>query len=160
LRVAVDRGRQKSGIVVTASLPADIATRKGAITMKVTDLRALNAACIAVRDVAKGSRRGTGFEADLQAVQNALTDEELARVAPGSARNVPLADAPAMMAAVDAVEPRTAAALDAASRSLAELSQVSADRSRLPARIVVRISNDDGIVLLESEVKVVPGGGS
>jgi hypothetical protein len=37
---------------------------------------------------------------------------------------------------------------------------VSADRSRLPARIVVRISNDDGIVLLESEVKVVPGGGS
>jgi hypothetical protein len=65
-----------------------------------------------------------------------------------------------MMAAVDAVEPRTAAALDAASRSLAELSQVSADRSRLPARIVVRISNDDGIVLLESEVKVVPGGGS
>ena len=160
LRVAVDRGRQKSGIVVTASLPADIATRKGAVTMKVTDLRALNAACIAVRDVAKGARRGTGFDTDLQAVQNALTDEELGRVAPGSARNVALADAPAMMAAVDAVEPRTAAALDAASRSLAELSQVSADKSRLPARIVVRISNDDGIVLLESEVKVVPGGGS
>ena len=160
LRVVIDRGRQKSGIVVTASLPADIATRKGAITMKVTDLRALNAACIAVRDVAKGARRGTGFDADLQAVQNALTDEELGRVAPGSARNVPLADSPAMMAAVDAVEPRTAAALDAASRSLAELSQVSADKSRLPARIVVRISNDDGIVLLESEVKVVSGGGS
>ena len=81
-------------------------------------------------------------------------------MAPGSDRTATLTDAAAMIAAVDAVQPRTAAALDAASHSQLELSQVSADKPKLPARIVVRIFGDDGIVLLESEVKVVPGGGS
>jgi hypothetical protein len=37
---------------------------------------------------------------------------------------------------------------------------VNAEKPKLPARIVVRIANDDGIVLLESEVKVIAGGGS
>ena len=160
LRVRVNRAVQTSGIAVTASLPADVPVRRGAIATNLGALRTLTSSCIAVRDGAKGSRRGTSFDADLQAVQNALTDEEFARIAPGAARTAPLADAAAMTAAADAVQARTAAAVDAASRALAELSQVNAEKPKLPARIVVRIANDDGIVLLESEVKVMAGGGS
>lgn len=160
LRVLVNRAVQTSGIAVTASLPADVTVRRGAIATNLGALRTLTSSCIAVRDGAKGSRRGTSFDADLQAVQNALTDEELARIAPGAARTSPLADAAAMTAAADAVQARTAAAVDAASRGLAELSQVNAEKPKLPVRIVVRIVNDDGIVLLESEVKVIAGGGS
>jgi hypothetical protein len=160
LRVLVDRGIQKSGIAITASLPADVTVRRGAIATNLGALRTLASSCIAVRDGAKGSRRGTSFDADLQAVQNALTDEEFARIAPGAGRTAPLTDAAAMTAAADAVQARTAAAVDAASRGLAELSQVNAEKPKLPARIVVRIANDDGIVLLESEVKVIAGGGS
>ncbi len=160
LRVLVNRAVQTSGIAVTASLPADVTVRRGAIATNLGALRTLTSSCIAVRDGAKGSRRGTSFDADLQAVQNALTDEELARIAPGAVRTSPLADAAAMTAAADAVQARTAAAVDAASRGLAELSQVNAEKPKLPVRIVVRIVNDDGIVLLESEVKVIAGGGS
>jgi hypothetical protein len=137
-----------------------VAVLPGGGTTNLGALRTLASSCISVRDGAKGSRRGTSFDADLQAVQNALTDEEFARIAPGSARTAPLAEAAAMTAAADAVQARTAAAVDSASRALAELSQVNAEKPKLPARIVVRIANDDGIVLLESEVKVIAGGGS
>jgi hypothetical protein len=59
LRVVVDRGIQKSGIIVTASLPGDVSARRAVITNKITELRLLKSACIAVRDVGKGARRGT-----------------------------------------------------------------------------------------------------
>ena len=160
LRVVVDRGVQKSGLVLTAALQADVPARRTAISANVTSLNALKVSCSAVKDAAQSGHRGLGFETDLQAVRGALTDEELARVAPGASRADAL-DGPArMIAAADAVQSRVGADLLSASRSLNDLNEVSGNRPRLPVRVIVRIFNDDGIVLVESEVKAGSGGGS
>ena len=160
LRVVVDRSVQKSGLLLTAALQADVPARRAAISANVTSLNALKVSCSAVKDAAQNGRRGLGFDADLQAVRGALTDDELARVAPGASRADAL-DGPArMVAAADAVQSRVAADLLSASRSLNDLNEVSGNRPRLPVRVIMRIFNDDGIVLVESEVKAGSGGGS
>jgi hypothetical protein len=160
LRVIVDRSVQKSGLLLTAALQADVPARRAAISANVTSLNALKVSCSAVKDAAQSGRRGLGFDADLQAVRGALTEDELARVAPGTSRADAL-DGPArMVAAAEAVQSRVAADLLSASRSLNDLNEVSGNRPKPPVHVIVRIFNDDGIVLVESEVKASSGGGS
>jgi hypothetical protein len=113
-----------------------------------------------VKDAAQSGRRGAGFDTDLQAVRGALTDEELARVAPGASRGDALDEPATMIAAADAIQSRVAADLQSASRSLNDLNEVSGNKPKLPSRVTVRIFNDDGIVLVESEVRASLGGGT
>ena len=160
LRVVVDRGVQKSALLLSVALPADVPARRTALSADVTSLNALKGSCNAVKDAAQSGRRGAGFDTDLQAVRGALTDEELARVAPGAGRGDALDEPATMIAAADAVQSRVAADLQSASRLLNDLNEVSGNKPKLPSRVTVRIFNDDGIVLVESEVKASLGGGS
>jgi len=160
LRVVVDRGVQKSALLLSVALPADVPARRAALSANVTSLNALKGSCNAVKDAAQSGRRGAGFDTDLQAVRGALTDEELARVAPGASRGDALDEPAIMIAAADAIQSRVAADLQSASRALNDLNEVSGNKPKLPSRVTVRIFNDDGIVLVESEVKASLGGGS
>ena len=158
LRVIVNRGVQKSGIVVSAA-KQDIPTRKSAIAANIQSLSAIGSACKALRSVAEGGARNSGFDIDVDTLRSALTDQELAGISPGVARSESLKDAATIAAAVDIVEPRVNADIDQASRSMKELTALSSGQGRLPARVTVRIFNDHGILLMESSVKLGSGGG-
>jgi len=158
LRVIVNRGVQKSGIVVSAAKQADIPSRRTAIAMNILSLSAIRSACTALRGVAEGGEPNSGSYVDT--LRSALTDQELAGISPGVARSESLKDAATIAAAVDIVEPRVNADFDQASRSMKELTALSGGQGKLPARVTVRIFNDDGILLMESSVKPGSGGGS
>ena len=158
LRVIVNRSVQKSGIVVSAAKQADIPSRRTAIAMNILSLSAIRSACTQLRGVAEGGERISG--SDVDTLRAALTDQELAGISPGVARSESLKDAATIAAAVDIVEPRVNADFDQASRSMKELTALSGRPAQLPARVTVRIFNDDGILLMESSVKPGSGGGS
>ena len=159
LRVIVSRGVQKSGIVVSAA-KQDIPNRKESIATNILSLSAISSACKALRSVAEGDERSSGFDIDVDTLRSALTDQELTGISPGVARSESLKDAATIAAAVDIVEPRVNADLDQARRSMMELTALSSGQGKLPARVTVRIFNDDGILLMESSVKLGSGGGS
>ena len=159
LRVIVNRGVQKSGIVVSAAKQAGIPSRRAAIAMNLQSLSAICSACKALRSVAEGGERDSGFDSYVDTLRSALTDQELTGIAPGVARSESLKDAATIAAAVDIVEPRAKADLNEASRSLEELNRLSGRQAQLPARVTVRIFNDHGILLMESSVKLGSGGG-
>jgi hypothetical protein len=159
LRVIVSRGVQKSGIVVSAA-KQDIPSRKESIKANIVSLSAIRSACTALRSVAERGERNSGFDIDVDTLRSALTDQELASISPGVARSESLKDAATIAAAVDIVEPRVNADFDQACRSMVELTALSSGQGKLPARVTVRIFNDDGILLMESSVKLGSGGGS
>ena len=159
LRVIVSRGVQKSGIVVSAA-KQDISNRKDSIKANIVSLSAIRSACTALRSVAERGERNSGFDIDVDTLRSALTDQELTGISPGVARSQSLKDAATIAAAVDIVEPRVNADFDQACRSMVELTALSSGQGKLPARVTVRIFNDDGILLMESSVKLGSGGGS
>jgi len=153
LTISVNRALQKSAIIFTATTPSSsvISMQRTALANQQIELSAIKKSCTAVLAVSKGAARSVDFDADLQAVQNALLPEEQAKFLGAGGKSSLISDKSIMRAMAESITPRIGSELIRISKQLVDANAASKGKgSAIQWRI--RASNEDGIVLLESAI--------
>ena len=120
-------------------------------TAQQTELNAIQRSCNAVLVVSTGAARSVDFDADLQAVQNALLPEEQAKFLGDGAKSSLISDNKIIRPMAESVMLRVDSELIRVSKLLIEANAASKGKvSAVQWRI--RVSNEDGIVLLDSAI--------
>jgi hypothetical protein len=104
-----------------------------------------------VRAFANGGLRPRDFDQDLQAVQNALLPEEQANFLGNNGQPLLITNNAVMRQMVDTVLPRIESDLDRVSKLLNETKAAGQGKPSTP-QWRIRISNEDGVVLLDSAI--------
>ncbi len=153
LTVSVNRALQKSATILNATTPSAsvISMQRTALTKQQIELSAIKKSCTAVLAVSKGTARSVDFDTDLQAVQNALLPEEQAKFLGAGGKSSLISDKSIMRAMAESITPRIDSELIRISKQLVDANAASKGKgSAIQWRI--RVSNEDGIVLLESAI--------
>ena len=101
--------------------------------------------------VAKGGTQSGDFGTDLQTVQNALLPEEQKKFLGDGATSSLTSDRSIMRAMVESITPRIDSELNLVSKKLTEANAASKAKGN-PGQWRMRVSNEDGIVLLDSAI--------
>jgi hypothetical protein len=153
LTISANRAVEKSAMILNAVIPdiSVIALQRTALVAQQTELNAIQRSCNAVLVVSTGAARSVDFDADLQAVQNALLPEEQTKFLGGGAKSSLISDNKIIRAMAESIMPRIDSELDRVSKLLIEATAASKGKgSAVQWRI--RVSNEDGIVLLDSAI--------
>jgi hypothetical protein len=153
LTISVNRALQKSATVLNATTPSAsvISMQRTALANQQTELSAIKKSCNAVLAVANGAKPLIDFETDLQAVQNALLPEEQTKFLVDGSKSSLISDNKVIRAMVESIMPRIDSELNRVSKLLIEATAASKGKgSAVQWRI--RVSNEDGIVLLDSAI--------
>ena len=153
LTVSVSRAVQKSATVFSATTPspAVIGLQITALSKQQAELSALKKSCNVVLAVAKGGTQSGDFGTDLQAVQNALLLEEQKKFLGDGATSSLTSDRSIMRAMVESITTRLDSELNLVSKKLTEANAASKAKGST-AQWRMRVSNEDGIVLLDSAI--------
>ncbi len=153
LTLSVNRAVQKSATVFSAMAPSAsvVGLHITALSKQQAELSALKKSCNVVLAVAKGGTQSGGFEADLQAVQNALLPEEQKKFLVAGGKSSLISDSKTMRDMVESITPRLDSELNSVSKKLTEANAASKAKAS-PAQWRIRVSNEDGIVLLDSAI--------
>jgi hypothetical protein len=153
LTISVNRALQKSATVLNATTPSasDISMQRAALANQQIELSAIKTSCNAVLEVSNGAVRSVDFDTDLQAVQNALLPEEQAKFLGAGGKSSLISDKSIMRAMAESITPRIDSELIRISKQLVDANAASKGKgSAVQWRI--RVSNEDGIVLLDSAI--------
>jgi hypothetical protein len=153
LTISANRAVQKSATILNAVIPdvSAVALQRTALVTQQTELNAIKKSCNAVLAVSKGTARSVDFDTDLQAVQNALLPEEQTKFLGGGAKSSLISDNKIIRAMAESIMPRIDSELIRVSKLLIEATAASKGKgSAVQWRI--RVSNEDGIVLLDSAI--------
>jgi len=128
--------------------------RRARVVGELTEARALKSACDTVKAVASGAKPPPEYATMLSRVHRATipAEREVLGIPDDS---VTVTDRGLLQKMVEAVEPRTKERIDALSAELKSL-QPSA-KGAAPSKWRVRITDEDGILLLDSEIAVPKG---
>ena len=153
LTISANRAVQKSATILNAVIPdiSVIALQRTALVAQQTELNAIQRSCNAVLVVSTGAARSVDFDADLQAVQNALLPEEQTKFLGGGAKSSLISDNKIIRAMAESIMPRIDSELDRVSKLLIEATAASKGKGSV-AQWRIRVSNEDGIVLLDSAI--------
>jgi hypothetical protein len=153
LTLSVNRAIQKSSTSLRAEALSGSAPgiQRATLATEMQQLAARKRSCGVVRAVVNGSLRPKDFDQDLQAVQNALLPEEQARFLGNGGQSLLITDITIMGQMVDAVLPRIESDLDRVSKLLNETKAAGQGKPSTP-QWRIRVSNEDGVVLLDSAI--------
>ena len=153
LTISANRAVEKSAMILNAVIPdiSVIALQRTALVAQQTELNAIQRSCNAVLVVSTGAARSVDFDADLQAVQNALLPEEQTKFLGGGAKSSLISDNKIIRAMAESIMPRIDSELDRVSKLLIEATAASKGKGSV-AQWRIRVSNEDGIVLLDSAI--------
>ena len=153
LTISVSRAVQKSATVFSATTPSSsvVGLQITALSKQQAELSALKKSCNVVLAVAKGGTQSGDFGTDLQAVQNALLPEEQKKFLGDGATSSLTSDRSIMRAMVESITPRIDSELNLVSKKLTEANAASKAKGS-PGQWRMRVSNEDGIVLLDSAI--------
>jgi hypothetical protein len=153
LTISVNRALQKSATILNATTPSAsvISMQRTALAKQQTELSAIKKSCNAVLAVSKGAARSVDFDTDLQAIQNALLPEEQTKFLGDSAKSSLISDDKVIRAMAESVMPRIDSELTRVSKQLIEANAASKGKGSA-TQWRIRVSNEDGIVLLESAI--------
>jgi hypothetical protein len=153
LTISVSRAVQKSATVFSATTPspAVIGLQITALSKQQAELGALKKSCNVVLAVSNGATPSGDFQTDLQAVQNALLPEEQKRFLGNGATSSLISEKSTMRAMVESITPRIDSELNLVSKKLTEANAASKAKGST-AQWRMRVSNEDGIVLLDSAI--------
>ena len=153
LTISANRAVEKSAMILNAVIPdiSVIALQRTALVAQQTELNAIQRSCNAVLVVSTGAARSVDFDADLQAVQNALLPEEQTKFLGGGAKSSLISDNKIIRAMAESIMPRIDSELDRVSKLLIEATAASKGKGSA-AQWRIRVSNEDGIVLLDSAI--------
>ncbi|RLS52737.1 MAG: hypothetical protein DWH92_01415 [Planctomycetota bacterium] len=153
LTISVSRAVQKSATVFSATTPSSsvVGLQVTALSKQQAELSALKKSCNVVLAVAKGGIQSGDFGTDLQTVQNALLPEEQKKFLGDGATSSLTSDRSIMRAMVESITPRIDSELNLVSKKLTEANAASKAKGN-PGQWRMRVSNEDGIVLLESAI--------
>jgi hypothetical protein len=153
LTVSVSRAVQKSATVFSATTPSSsvVGLQITALSKQQAELSALKKSCNVVLAVAKGGTQSGDFGTDLQTVQNALLPEEQKKFLGDGATSSLTSDKSTMRAMVESITPRIDSELNLVSKKLTEANAASKAKGN-PGQWRMRVSNEDGIVLLDSAI--------
>ncbi len=153
LTISVNRALQKSATILNATTPSAsvISMQRTALANQQTELSAIKKSCNAVLAVANGAKPLLDFETDLQAVQNALLPEEQTKFLGDGATSSLISKTSTMREMVESITLRIDSELDRVSKQLTEANAASKAKGS-PGQWRMRVSNEDGIVLLDSAI--------
>jgi len=153
LTISVSRAVQKSATVFSVTTPSSsgVGLQITALSKQQAELSALKQSCNVVLAVAKGGTQSGDFGTDLQAVQNALLPEEQKKFLGDGATSSLTSDRSIMRAMVESITPRIDSQLNLVSKKLTEANAASKAKGS-PGQWRMRVSNEDGIVLLDSAI--------
>ena len=153
LTLSVNRAVQKSSTSLRAEALSGSAPgiQRTTLATEVQQLAARKRSCGVVRAVANGGLRPKDFDQDLQAVQNALLPEEQAKFLGNNGQSLLITDIAVMRQMVDTVLPRIESDLDRVSKLLNETKAAGQGKPSTP-QWRIRVSNEDGVVLLDSAI--------
>ena len=153
LTVSVSRAVQKSATVFSATTPSSsvVGLQITALSKQQAELGALKKSCNVVLAVSNGATPSGDFQTDLQAVQNALLPEEQKRFLGNGATSSLISEKSTMRAMVESITPRIDSELNLVSKKLTEANAASKAKGST-AQWRMRVSNEDGIVLLDSAI--------
>jgi hypothetical protein len=153
LTISVNRALQKSATILNATTPSAsvISMQRTVLAKQQTELSAIKKSCNAVLAVSKGAARSVDFDTDLQAIQNALLPEEQTKFLGDSAKSSLISDDKVIRAMAESVMPRIDSELTRVSKQLIEANAASKGKGSA-TQWRIRVSNEDGIVLLESAI--------
>jgi hypothetical protein len=144
---------QKSATTFSAVTPSAsvVGLRITALSKQQTELSALKKSCNVVFAVSKGATPSGDFGTDLQAVQNALLPEEQKKFLSSGGKSSLISDNKIMHDMVESIMPRVDKELNLVSKQLTDANAASKAKGS-PAQWRIRVSNEDGIVLLDSAI--------
>ena len=153
LTISVNRALQKSATFLNATTPSasDISMQRTALVSQHTELSAIKTSCDAVLEVLNGAPRLVDFDTHLQAVQNALLPKEQTRFLGDGAKSSLISDNKVIRAMVESIMPRINSELTRVSKLLVEANAASKGKGSA-VQWQIRVSNEDGIVLLDSAI--------
>jgi hypothetical protein len=153
LTISVNRALQKSATVLNATTPSAsvISIQRTALANQQTELSAIKKSCNAVLAVSNGAKPLMDFDTDLQAVQNALLPVEQTKFLGPGGKSSMIADKAIMRAMVESITPRIDNELTRVSKLLTEANAASKGKGSA-AQWRIRVTNEDGIVLLDSVI--------
>ena len=153
LTISVNRARQKSATILSATTPSAsvVSMQRTALANQQTELSTIKKSCNAVLAVSNGANPLIDFDTDLQAVQNALLPEEQTKFLGPGGKSSLISDKAIMRAMVESILPRTDSQLTSVSKLLIEATAASKGKGSA-VQWQIRISNEDGIVLLDSAI--------
>jgi hypothetical protein len=153
LTISVNRALQKSATILNATTPSAsvISMQRTALANQQTELSAIKKSCNAVLAVANGAKPLLDFETDLQAVQNALLPEEQTKFLGDGATSSLISKTSTMREMVESITLRIDSELNRVSKQLTEANAASKAKGS-PGQWRMRVSNEDGIVLLDSAI--------
>jgi hypothetical protein len=153
LTISVNRALQKSATILNATTPSAsvISIQRTALANQQTELSAIKKSCNAVLAVANGAKPLLDFETDLQAVQNALLPEEQTKFLGDGATSSLISKTSTMREMVESITLRIDSELNRVSKQLTEANAASKAKGS-PGQWRMRVSNEDGIVLLDSAI--------
>ena len=153
LTISVNRALQKSATILNATTPSAsvISMQRTALANQQIELSAIKKSCTAVLAVSKGAARSVDFDTDLQAVQNALLPEEQAKLLGAGGKSSLISDKSIMRAMAETITPRIDSELIRISKQLVDANAASKGKGSA-TQWRIRVSNEDGIVLLESAI--------
>lgn len=153
LTISVNRAVQKSATTFSAVTPSAsvVGFRITALSKQQAELSALKKSCNVVLAVSKGSTSSGDFPADLQAVQNALLPAERSKFLVAGDESSLISDKSTMRAMVESMTPRIDSELNRVSKQLTAANAASKAKGS-PGQWRMRVSNEDGIVLLDSAI--------
>ena len=127
LTISANRAVQKSATILNAVIPdiSVLALHRTALVTQQTELNAIQRSCNAVLAVSKGAARSVDFDADLQAVQNALLPEEQTKFLGDGAKSSLISDNKVIRAMVESIMPRIDSELNRVSKLLIEATAAS-----------------------------------
>ena len=153
LSISVNRALQKSVTFFNVTIPSAsaISTQRAALANQQIELSAIDTSCNVVLAVSKGAVRSVDFNTHLQAVQNALLPEEQKKFLVDGAKSSLISDNKVIRDMVESIMPRIDSELNRVSKLLNEATAASKGKGS-PVQWRIRVSNEDGIVLLDSAI--------
>jgi hypothetical protein len=153
LNISANRAVEKSAMILNAVITdiSVIALQRTALVTQQIELNAIQRSCNAVLAVSTGAARSVDFDADLQAVQNALLPEEQTKFLGVGAKSSLISDNKIIGAMAESIMPRINRELTRVSELLVEANAASKGKGSV-AQWRIRVSNEDGIVLLDSAI--------
>jgi hypothetical protein len=153
LTVSANRAVQKSATILNAATPdtSVVGLQRTALVKQQIELSAIKKSCNVVLAVSKGTTRPVDFETDLQAVQDALLPAERAKFIGDAATSSLISNTSTMRDMVESITPRIDNELTRVSKLLTEANAASKGKGSA-AQWRIRVTNEDGIVLLDSAI--------
>jgi hypothetical protein len=153
LTVSISRAAEKSATVFSATTPSPsvVGLQITALSKQQAELSALKKSCNVVLSVSRGGTQSGDFGTDLQAVQNALVPEEQKKFLGAGATSSLTSDRSIMRQMVESITSRVDSELNRVSKLLIEATAVSKGKGST-MQWHIRVSNEDGIVLLDSAI--------